>query len=88
MLRLDNRINIVIFVVLVLMIIFIGSMKTIDLPKFMDKILDNYIVKIILLILLLVIGKYQLPIAIIIAVFYISLEERIINKEIEKYKMY
>jgi len=83
MLKLDSRLKQVLFAIIVIALIFLGSAINIDLPTFIDNFLDHYITKIVMLIILLAIGQKSLPLAIIFAVLYILLSERIVDQEIK-----
>ena len=85
MINLKDRKQAALFGFILIAIIFIATGITVDLPKFMDVILGHYITKIIILSALIVAGNTSLPIAILIGVIFIFINERIINKEIENY---
>jgi len=85
MINLQNKKQAGAFGFIIITIIFIASGITVDLPKFLDVILEHYITKIIILSSLIFTGSKSLPIAIFIGVIYILINERIVNKEIEKF---
>ena len=82
---LDSKPKMAVFGLIIAIMIFLGTSITVDLPSFMDKILDHYLFKIAFLVGLLAVGQKSLPVAIILAVLFILLSERIVNKELEKF---
>lgn len=85
MIDLKDKKQAALFGFFIVAIIFIASGVTVDLPKFLDVFLGHYITRIIVLSSLIFAGTKQLPIAIIIGVIYILINERIVNKEIEDF---
>ena len=83
MLKLDSRLKQAMFAVIVIVLIFLGTSIKVDLPAKVDMILDHFITKIVMLIILLVIGQKSLPMGIIFAILYILLSERIVDAEIK-----
>ena len=83
MLKLDSRLKQVLFAIVIIALIFLGSAIKVDLPNIIDRFLDHYITKIVMLMILLAIGQKSLPLAIIFAVLYILLSERIVDQEIK-----
>jgi uncharacterized protein YneF (UPF0154 family) len=80
---LDSKLKMFVFGIIVLSLIFLGTSITVDLPTFVDKILEHYIFKIVFLTMLLVIGQKSLAFGIILAIIFILLSERIVNKKME-----
>ena len=83
MLALDSRLKQGMFGVIVISLIFLGTSIKVDLPSIIDTILDHFIVKIVMLLILLAIGQKSLPMGIIFAILYILLSERIVDAEIK-----
>jgi len=82
---LDSKPKMAVFGLIVASLLFLGTSIKVDLPSFMDKILDHFLFKIVFLIGLLLAGQKSLPLAIILAIIFILLSERIVDKEMEKF---
>ena len=82
--KIRNLGGMILFFIIIITLIFLGTDKKIDLPLWLDKILDNFMVKILLLIILIFISRYSLQMGILVAVIYILIAQRIVDNELEK----
>ena len=84
MLDIKSRQTQVMFVILVVTLIFIGSPLTIDLPPFFDKLFEHYLTKIIILSLIAMIGNYSVYLGILLSILFILVSQKIVDNNIKK----